>query len=169
MRKAAAASEAPVLERGPPPHEAHDEGGAAPSTANHAIHAGAGSLSTYSKSPGYTICRNIPAPSMSGSRTGPTRRASTPIPPAKANANGRKPAARRACEMETRSDSDVKSAGTSIAANTASEPPTTYAAHRRRAAKPASGTMSRAAIATAPERVNTSAARLYEVSDRTTS
>ena len=106
---------------------------------------------------------------MSGSRIGPTRRASTPIPPANANANGRKPAARRACEIETRSDSDVKRYGTSIAANTASEPPTTYAAHRRRAAKPASGIMSSAAIATAPARVNTSAARLYDVSEWITS
>ena len=92
-----------------------------------------------------------------------------PIPPAKAKANGRKPAALRACEIETRSASDVKRYGTSMTANTASEPPTTYAAQRRRAARPASGIMSSAAIATAPERVNTSGARLYDVSERTTS
>ena len=97
------------------------------------------------------------------------RRASTAIPPAKANANGRNPAARRACEIETRSASEVKRNGTSITANTASEPPTTYAAHRLRAANPASGTSSSAPIATAPARVNTSAARLYEVSEWTTS
>ena len=35
-------------------------------------------------------------------------RDSTPRPPANANANGRKPAARRACEIETRSESEVK-------------------------------------------------------------
>ena len=56
-----------------------------------------------------------------------------------------------------------------MTANTASEPPTTYAAHRRRAARHATGTSSSAAIATAPERVNTSAARLYDVSEWTTS
>ena len=59
--------------------------------------------------------------------------------------------------------------GTSITANTASEPPTTYAAQRLRAANPASGISKSAAIATAPARVNTSAARLYEVSEWTTS
>ena len=56
-----------------------------------------------------------------------------------------------------------------MTANTASDPPATYAAQRRLAAKPASGIMSSAAIATAPERVNTSGARLYDVSERTTS
>ena len=59
--------------------------------------------------------------------------------------------------------------GRSITANTASEPPTTYAAQRLRAANPASGMSSSAAIATAPARVNTSGARLYDVSERTTS
>ena len=59
--------------------------------------------------------------------------------------------------------------GRSITANTASEPPTTYAAQRRRAANPASGMSSSAAIATAPARVNTSGARLYDVSEWTTS
>ena len=47
------------------------------------------------------------------------------MPPARANANGRKPAALRACEIETRSESDVKKNGSNITAKTASEPPTT--------------------------------------------
>ena len=59
--------------------------------------------------------------------------------------------------------------GTSITANTASAPPTTYAAQRRRAAKPATGMSSNAAIATAPARVKTSGARLYDVGEWTTS
>ena len=47
-----------------------------------------------------------------------------------------------------------------MTANTASEPPTTNAAQRLRAAKAASGISSSAAIATGPLRVNTSGARL---------
>ncbi len=78
----------------------------------------------------------MPAPRASGRSNGPTSLASTPKPPANANAKGRNPAARRACEIETRSASDVKRNGSSITAKTASDPPTTYAAHRRRAAKP---------------------------------
>ena len=63
----------------------------------------------------------------------------------------------------------MKRNGTSITANTASAPPTTYAAQRRRAAKPATGMSSNAAIATAPARVKTSGARLYDVGEWTTS
>ena len=49
----------------------------------------------------------------------------------------------------------MKSHGTSVIAKTASEPPTTYAAQRRREAKRVSGISSSAATATAPERPNT--------------
>ena len=47
------------------------------------------------------------------------------MPPANAKANGRNPAARRACEIETASESAVKRYGTSMNANIASAPPTT--------------------------------------------
>ncbi len=56
---------------------------------------------------------------------GPASFDNTPSPPANANANGRKPAARRACEIETRSARVVNSSGTSMTAKTASEPPAT--------------------------------------------
>jgi hypothetical protein len=72
-------------------------------------------------------------------------RDSTPSPPANANAKGRKPAARRACEIETRSARLMKRNGTSMTAKTASEPPTTNAAHRRRDASAASGSRRSAA------------------------
>ena len=77
------------------------------------------------------------------------------MPPASANANGKKPASRRACESETTSENGVNSHGTSVIAKIASEPPTTYAAHRRREASAVSGTSRSAATATAPERPNT--------------
>ena len=80
----------------------------------------------------------------------------TARPPAKANANGRKPAARRACEIETRSERSVKSSGTSMNVNTASDPPTANAAQRRRAANAASGMSRSAATATGPLLVKTS-------------
>ena len=54
-----------------------------------------------------------------------------------------------------------------MTANTASEPPTTYAAQRRRAAKPASGISEQRGDRDRTARVNTSAARLYDVSERT--
>ncbi len=111
----------------------------------------------------------MPATSASGSKRRPRSMESTPSPPANAKAKGRKPAARRACEIDTTSESVVKRNGMSMTANTASDPPTTYAAQRRRAAKPAREIDSNAAIATAPLRVKTSAARLYTVSDRTSS
>jgi hypothetical protein len=58
------------------------------------------------------------------------------------------------------SASVVKSSGISIVAKTASEPPTTKAAHRLRAANAASGISSSAATATGPARLKTSGARL---------
>ena len=66
-----------------------------------------------------------------------------------------KPARRRACESETTSANGVNSHGTSVIAKIASEPPTTYAAQRRREASAVSGIRSSAATATAPERPNT--------------
>jgi hypothetical protein len=54
----------------------------------------------------------------------------------------------------------MKRNGTSMTAKTASEPPTTNAAHRRRDASAASGSRRSAATGIAPRRVNTSAARL---------
>ena len=57
-----------------------------------------------------------------GGSQGHSTRERTARPPAKANANGRKPAARRACEIETRSERSVKSSGTSMNVNTASDP-----------------------------------------------
>ena len=81
------------------------------------------------------------------------------MPPTKANANGRKPAARRDCESDTASERCSKRNGTSIAASTASEPPSTNGAQRRRQASAASGNRISAATATAPLRANTSGAR----------
>ncbi len=49
----------------------------------------------------------------------------TPMPPASANPNGKKPASRRACESETTSENGVNSQGTSVIAKIASDPPTT--------------------------------------------
>ena len=70
-------------------------------------------------------------------RTGSTQteRATSASPPAKANANGTKPAARRDCESETAFEKRTKSSGTSISASTATVPPRTNAPQRRRAAK----------------------------------
>ena len=113
-RNAADASAAPVSSAGRRRKSPTTSATTVPATESHTIHAGAGFLSTYSKSPGYTIWRNIPAPRASGRRIGPTSRASTPMPPANANANGRNPAARRACEIETRSASDVKRKGSNM-------------------------------------------------------
>ena len=63
-------------------------------------------------------------------------RASSASPPAKAKANGTKPAARRDWESETAFEKWTKSSGTSISASTATAPPSTNAPQRRRAAKP---------------------------------
>ena len=65
------------------------------------------------------------------------------------SANGTKPAARRACEIETASAKRVKSSGRSISASTSRNPPSTNAAQRRLAARTASGTESSAATASA--------------------
>ena len=77
------------------------------------------------------------------------------MPPASANEKGMNPASRRDWESETTSENGVKSHGTSVIAKTASEPPTTYAAQRRRDASTANGIRSSAATAIAPERPNT--------------
>ena len=69
-----------------------------------------------------------------------------------------KPTRRRACEIETASAKWGKTKGTSVSAKTASEPPSTQAAHRLRAANSANGTQSRAATATAPLRVKSRSA-----------
>ena len=50
---------------------------------------------------------------------------STASPPANANANGRKPTSRRACESDTTSARRVKSSGTRASASTVSAPPST--------------------------------------------
>ena len=77
------------------------------------------------------------------------------MPPANANPNGRNPASRRDCESETTSENGVKSQGRSVIAKITSEPPTTYAAQRRRDASAVSGISNSAATATAPARPNT--------------
>src|SRR3954470_13826318 len=69
----------------------------------------------------------MPAASASGSTQKRSRLVSTNRPPAKANAKGRKPAARRACEIETRSAKVGKSADVSVTVSTASDPPSTNA------------------------------------------
>ena len=53
----------------------------------------------------------MPAPSPTGSAPSESSRASTAAPPATANGNGTKPAARRACEIETASAKWVNSVG----------------------------------------------------------
>ena len=62
-------------------------------------------------------------------------------------------------DSDTASEKCVNRNGTSISASTASEPPSTKAAQRRRAASAASGTASRASTATEPVRPKISGAR----------
>src|SRR5581483_4472702 len=64
-----------------------------------------------------------------------TVRASSASPPASANANGTKPAARRDWESETSSEKWTNSVGTSSSARIAREPPRTDAPERRRDAE----------------------------------
>ena len=80
----------------------------------------------------------------------------TAAPPATANANGTKPAARRACDSEIASANRGNSHGTSSSTRITSEPPSTNAAQRRFDAKNASGTTASAATATAPPRAKIS-------------
>ena len=94
--------------------------------------------------------------SASGSTQTRSSLASTQAPPAKANGSGRKAARRRAWDSETAPAKCGKTNGTSRIANTASVPPSTNAAQRRRQATAASGTSTSAAIATAPRRSITS-------------
>ena len=72
-------------------------------------------------------------------RASRSARASTAAPPASANANGTKPAARRDCDSETRSEKCGKTNGRSSSASTSTMPPSTSALQRRRAASAASG------------------------------
>ena len=67
----------------------------------------------------------MPATRATGATSAPIRRARTPIPPATANASGRKPASRRDWESETASENGVKIHGTRQTTRTASAPPTT--------------------------------------------
>src|SRR4051812_5786103 len=76
----------------------------------------------------------MPTPSPIGSAAKEVSRASTAAPPATANPNGTKPAARRACEIETASAKCVKRSGSTIRARTRTKPPSTNAAQRRFAA-----------------------------------
>ena len=102
--------------------------------------------------PGRRAGRRCPAASPTGSAPIESSRARTAAPPATANANGTKPAARRACEIETASANRVKRSGTSISTSTARKPPSTNAAQRRRPASTASGTAKSATTAIAPLR-----------------
>src|SRR5262249_35452575 len=95
--------------------------------------------------------------------------ASRARPPANANANGRKPAARRDWESETALEKRVNSSGISINARTATTPPSKNAPQRRFAANPANGTSARGAPATAPVGPGTSAASRNRWSEYTTS
>ena len=110
-RKSAAASPPPPRRGGPRRTKPTTSATTAPTTANQVIHGGPASSSTYVKSPGNAIWSAIPAARAASGSSGPTMRESTPRPPAKANANGRNPAARRACEIETRSARVVKRNG----------------------------------------------------------
>ena len=92
----------------------------------------------------------------------------TAAPPARAKANGTKPAARRAWESETRSVKRGKTTDQSSRPSTSTAPPRTSALQRRRAASPASGTSTSAAIATAPLRATMPAARRKSVGEWTT-
>ena len=68
------------------------------------------------------------------------------------------PTIRLACESDTRSANDGNAKPASVRSRIGSEPPTTYAAHRLRDAKAASGIATSAATATAPLRPKTSGA-----------
>ena len=111
------------------------------------------------KSPGNSICRTTPAASATGSTAHRSRRANTAAPPASAIANGTKPAARRDCESETRSEKCGNTIEESSIASRSTVPPSTSALHLRRAANAASGTSTSAATATAPVRATFPGAR----------
>ena len=102
-----------------------------------------------------------------GQRDPESVRARTAAPPAKANGNGRKPAARRACDSDTASENGVNRTANRRIASRLTEPPRTYADHRRRDAKAASGSTSNATIATAPARPSISGASRNRVGENT--
>ena len=130
-----------------------------PKSAIHVASGGPPSCSRFEKSPGYSSSSTIPAASATGSTNTRSARASTAAPPANANANGTKPAARRDCESDTRSEKRGNTNGQSSSASTSTVPPRTNALQRRRAANAASGTRTSAATAIAPVRAGSPGAR----------
>ena len=107
-----------------------------PTTAIHVAAAGPPCSSLKPKSPGQSSWKTTPAARASGRTNIASRLESTAVPPANANANGRKPAARRDCDSDTTSESRSKRNGVSVTASTASDPPSTSDDQQARPRKP---------------------------------